>query len=71
MVDQPMTVAQLRTALAELPDELPIILSRNSEGNAFKPLWEVARSRWFADDEELISDEDAEDAGDPCVVLWP
>ncbi len=71
MADKPMTVAQLRTALAEHPDDLPVIVSRDPEGNGFKALWEVAPSRWFPDEEELVSDEDGGTDGVACLVLWP
>ncbi|MEV6676251.1 hypothetical protein AB0N09_05190 [Streptomyces erythrochromogenes] len=49
-----MTLAELRTALAEL-DHLPgdtiVALSKDSEGNGFSPLYEVDPSMYHAETE--------------------
>lgn len=33
-----MNVGELRAALAELPDEWPVILQKDAEGNGYSPL---------------------------------
>lgn len=67
-----MTVANLRAALANLPDDLPVVLSQDPEGNGFDTLFQVEPARWWPDDQELVDvDEDGEEAGVACVVLWP
>lgn len=33
-----MTVKELREALAGLPDDMPVILQKDAEGNGFSPL---------------------------------
>lgn len=65
----PMTVACLRAALAALPDDLPVVLSKDPEGNGFRALMVVGATRWHAGDGGWL-DEDP-DGGVPCVVLWP
>jgi hypothetical protein len=37
-----MTVAQLKAELKSLPDDLLVVMSRDSEGNGFSPLSDVA-----------------------------
>lgn len=76
------TVGELKAWLANLPDQLPIILSKDAEGNDFSPLcdrnqgWYIPTSPWSgeswaadddADDEDCIPPDDAL----PALFLWP
>lgn len=81
--DEYVTVAQLRDILAKLPDDAIVIMSKDSEGNAFSPLDEVGDTEdvdWYVPDsgysgelrsDEYDADEDGPDGAVPCVVLWP
>ena len=75
-----MTVGQLKELLAELDDEMPVILSQDSEGNGFSPLvdvepsWYIAETtysgdRWWPEDDE--TEEDAPSDAMRAVLLWP
>ncbi|MCX4681656.1 hypothetical protein OG413_41380 [Streptomyces sp. NBC_01433] len=49
-----MTLAELRTALAELdhlPGDTTVVLAKDAEGNAFSPLDEVDPSMYHAETE--------------------
>lgn len=70
-----MTVKELREALAELPDDMPVILQKDSEGNGYSPLA-------GADGEDSFYVEQSTQSGTvvhasegldgcPCLVLWP
>lgn len=73
-----MTVTQLRELLADLPDDMPVILSKDEEGNGFSPLAEAdphkhyyAESAWSG---EIRHPDDIEAGDKPdhiVVVLWP
>lgn len=78
--DHYVTVAKLRTLLADAPDDALVVMSKDAEGNGFSPFAElggtdhyVAESAWAGHlrDEEYDPDEDGEDGAVPCVVLWP
>lgn len=76
-MERSYTVGTLRAALADLPDDLPIILAEDEEGNGFQPLWSVEPSRYSIIDGEGhpihpddLEDYDPEDLTD-AVVLWP
>lgn len=66
-----MTAGRLRDALAGVNPDLPVVLSRDPEGNGFRTLAEVEEGRWNPDERELIHPDDVED-GDatvPCPDL--
>lgn len=77
-----MTVRELIEKLEELPQDLPVVMSSDSEGNGYSPLslihqvWYVAESTWNG---EVYTDEDLEElkadgmAGDAkkSVCFWP
>ena len=73
MNDEPKTVGTLRAALADLPDDLPIYLSRDEEGNGYNRLYYVETCKYadgysvHPDDVEDYTPEDLIDA----VILWP
>lgn len=71
----PMTVATLRHELADLPDDLPIIMSSDEEGNSFNKLYDVVLSKFDPSDDEPVHPDDLdvyniEDLTD-VVVLCP
>lgn len=77
MTYTPMTVGSLRATLAELRDDLPIILSSDEEGNSFGFLYDVEVSKYYEIDREIqtvhpddVDGYDPEDLAD-AVVLWP
>jgi hypothetical protein len=47
--DHYITVAQLREHLSELPDDMPVILQRDAEGNGYSPLSQVERAVYAAE----------------------
>jgi hypothetical protein len=68
-----MTVKELKEALKEFNDDDLVVMSKDSEGNNFSPLYPglgdqryVARSDWHGD---IVDTEDEEDQ--PACVLWP
>ena len=79
-----MKVKELREILANYPDDHPVIMAKDGEGNNFSPLADYSddlkylpESTWAG---EVYSPEDLEDyeEDDPyregmqdCVVLWP
>jgi len=82
-----MTVRELREALAGLPDDMLVVMSRDAEGNGYSPLVEtsesmyVAETTWsgevyptpedIADDEQLGEDDEAPGDAVRVVTLWP
>lgn len=82
-----LTVKDLIEALCQLPDDLPVIMQKDGEGNSYSPLEGVdgskgivyvAESTWSGavyteDDIEYLKEEDDEDhSKNPrCVVLYP
>ncbi|MFB7836186.1 hypothetical protein [Streptomyces sp. NPDC056056] len=73
-----MTLAELRaflTELAELPDNTPVILAKDSEGNGYSPLDEAALAIYCAAGEYSGEYRRIEDSrpneGELAVFLWP
>jgi len=67
-----MTVAELREALQNQPDDAPVILAKDAEGNAFSPLDEAEPSRWVAYNTWSGEVRDLDSGqGVRAVVLWP
>lgn len=72
-----MTAGELKAKLAEYPDDMPVVLSRDSEGNEHRPLSDVSgglyepENAWFGN---VLAKEDESEASDKAfeaVVLWP
>lgn len=70
-----MTVEELLAILELLPGNLPVLMSKDPEGNRFYYLSEAAVSNYVDEDEELQPlhpyDEPEYPERKPCVVLWP
>ena len=72
-----MTVGELITELAELPDDMPVVLSRDSEGNEFRPLADVSNGVYEPDgvySGNVLAEEDEDNASKnayKAVLLWP
>ena len=84
-----MTLAELRAQLAalNLPDDTPVILAHDIEGNGFSPLVEADPGMYLADTtwsgEHYLTEEQrlaatnpeewsqAPDGAVPAVFLWP
>ena len=78
-----MTVEELIAELERLPEDLLVVLSADEEGNYFRPLAGIDANSTYRDGEcslaaltpELeaqgYTDEDVDEDGTPCVVLWP
>lgn len=56
-----MTVGQLREALASYPDDTPMVVQSDAEGNAFHPLAGAAWGWWRPDWREPVNTEDEDD----------
>jgi hypothetical protein len=74
--DKPITAGQLRAWLADVPDDTPIVLSKDAEGNGFSPLAEaepdtryVPESTWSG--YMPYSNEPDPDGTERVVMLWP
>lgn len=69
-----MNVKQLRKKLKGLPDDMPILLSSDPEGNDFSDL-EAYGFEFFhrvQGEVELLDDEDSNEYdGTRALVLWP
>ena len=69
------TVAVLREALEGLADDLPVILSRDGEGNGYCPLSEADIWYYSPSTGDTVSDDDLAEYGQPdsvpALVLWP
>lgn len=79
-----MNVSELKEVLADMPDDWPVVMSIDPEGNGFGQLGDIEKGRWdsryssiklFELTEELredgYSDEDFNPNLPPVVVLWP
>lgn len=67
-----MKVKDLIKSLKKLDQELPVVLSKDPEGNDFRYL-EGAYDGVFTGREllEVYNPEDAPKGAKPCVILWP
>lgn len=73
-----MTVLELKARLAEYPDDMPVVLSSDSEGNEHRPLADVSDGLYEPSTVwcygHVLAEEDEADASDKvykAVVLWP
>ncbi|KKN20699.1 hypothetical protein LCGC14_0932710, partial [marine sediment metagenome] len=48
-----MNVGELKQAIADMPDDYPVVMSIDPEGNGFNKLCDVELGRWDADDREV------------------
>jgi hypothetical protein len=44
------TVKELKELIRDLPDEMEIIMSKDTEGNSFTPIWAVSTKRVYIPD---------------------
>ena len=83
-----MTLAELRAALdaLHLPDDTPVVLATDAEGNGYSPLHTAVdgmyeahnafTGQWYATDEQrAVANDDEWDeappAAIPAIFLWP
>ncbi len=79
-----MTVGELKKALCDVPDDWPVILSADGEGNGFATLSSVELARWDAKERETklfaltdvliakgFGEDDVNPDLPPAIVLWP
>jgi len=69
-----MTAGELKATLAEYPDDMPVVLSRDSEGNEHRPLADVSGGLYEPENDccgNVLAEEDESIASDKAVVLWP
>jgi hypothetical protein len=70
-----MTKLELIDALKDVADDTEIVVSKDSEGNAFGKLHQVTTGRFVAgarrggSNVEILDDYSTD--GEPCIVLWP
>jgi hypothetical protein len=76
------TVGELKAALADYPDDLLLILQKDSEGNGYSPLAGAARglydalNTWSGEcyeprDQVDDPDDEAPSSAVDAVILWP
>jgi hypothetical protein len=77
MTSVQMTVGSLRAALANFPEDLPVLVASDEEGNSFEHLYDVEVSKYYEIDREIqtihpddVDEYDQDDLSD-AVVLWP
>ncbi|MET0416648.1 MAG: hypothetical protein ABW022_11575 [Actinoplanes sp.] len=68
-----MTVGKLREALADYPDDTPLVVQSDSEGNNFHPLYSTGWGWWRPDWREPVSteDEDDDEPWEPTEAMLP
>lgn len=72
-----MRAGELKAALAQYPDDMPVVCSRDSEGNGHSPSSNVSDGRYEPESDwhgNVRAEDDEADAGDEAyraVVLWP
>ena len=74
-----MKVKELINKLKELDGELEVILSRDSEGNSYSPIWNCMEGFYFPSTSysgEIYMDEDYKDnpeleEGERAIVFFP
>lgn len=71
-----VTAGRLRAALADVPDDTPVIMSKDGEGNGYSPLSSVSKdcvyeplSTWSGEVHDTTDDEYEPDDEDVRVVL--
>lgn len=78
--DKPITAGQLRTWLNNVPDDTPIVMSSDAEGNNFSPLAEVSPEHYVAESTWsgfLVHPDDDDpngygiDDAEQVIVVWP
>ena len=67
------TVKELITALEALPPDMPLLQSKDAEGNEYKPVYAVSRGAFFDAQHEPYFEAEAgeEQDGRETAVLWP
>lgn len=71
-----MNIGQLKYLIAELPDDLEIVMANDTEGNGYSPLDEAVNGRYIANSTwsgDVIHPDGWNDYPDatPALVLWP
>ncbi|NIV31713.1 MAG: hypothetical protein GWN58_20180 [Anaerolineae bacterium] len=70
-----MTVKELMDKLAEMPQDLPVIMSADSEGNSYSPLVDMEQMAYSATWRDAVAPEHLAEYGQPDSVmtlcLWP
>lgn len=65
-----MTIADLKAAIADLPDDYQVVMSKDAEGNRFSPLEEIGPG-WYEPDSTYSGDFDTEGGLMNSYCLWP
>lgn len=71
-----MNIGRLRALIAGMPDDMPVVVAKDGEGNDFSPLatteeaFYEAQTTWYGD---YIHPSDASDYPDAvkALILWP
>lgn len=70
-----MNVKQLRKMLEGLPGDMPVVMSRDGEGNGFMPMYDgevmFYSPRWGDVVPEEYMEEYGHSDSTPALVLWP
>jgi hypothetical protein len=64
-----MTVAAFIKALQKEDPKAIVVLSKDSEGNGYSPLYQIGRSIYA--NGEIYEEDDEVEGGKRAVVLWP
>lgn len=72
-----LTVKDLKELIKDLPDDMPVVMSKDGEGNGFSPLSDYSMGKYAPDSTwsgEWYQDEDERDAprgSKKAICLWP
>ena len=66
-----VNVRELIAKLKEYPGDMPVLLSKDSEGNKFYQEWELEVMTYSLEHDDIVWDEDGFQTGEDCLVLCP
>ena len=68
-----MTVGEMIAELNKLPNDMVLVMSRDAEGNTFRPVDEVEDALYHEDRCEVIHEDDRDECSWTCraAVIWP
>jgi hypothetical protein len=70
-VEHYMTVGKLREVLAGYPDDTPLVVQSDSEGNNFHPLYSAGWGWWHPEWREPVSTDDEDEPFEPDDAMLP
>jgi hypothetical protein len=66
-----MTNQELIDQLLKMPRDLPVILSKDGEGNNVRLVSDVVEGHYDENDMIPLHPDDVDDESKPAVIIWP